>query len=431
MPTIYLDNFRGFHNSFIPLKNVNFLVGENSTGKSSLLSILKFIARPDFTFDPKFNDEEIELGYYSDISNPLKQKYFDIAVIPPGSPKISQKSIVASMMRFIEVDSKPKLSKYRYLTNNLDIRMSFDSDTDVKITYRSLSSEARLNKRVRKYEFFKKWVREFNFKGENITIELNRGPLGLPIIFRVMIELQERLKLKGPGISFIAPFEKYFTWIGPIRAKPKRIYEQFKDKHTPEGEHFPIVLKRLLDRRDTKLLEVNRAIEKFGKASGLYTRIKTKPLGKELTAPFTIIIEIDNKKHKIFNVGYGVSQILPLIVEIVSTDQEGWMSIQQPEVHLHPKAQAAFGDVILTAYLNKRINFLVETHSEYTVDRFRMSYSKKKGKTGTAQVLFFEKTKYGNKVRPIIIGKDGSYVGKLPKAFKEFFIAEEIKLLEL
>ncbi len=56
LPTLYIDNFRGFDDTYIPLKEVNFFVGENSTGKTSILSLINllydysFWLRPDFRY---------------------------------------------------------------------------------------------------------------------------------------------------------------------------------------------------------------------------------------------------------------------------------------------------------------------------------------------------------------------------------------------
>lgn len=432
MSIIYLDNYRGFHKSFIPLKKVNFLVGENSTGKSSLLAVFKFIAKPDFIMYPEFNDDDIELGFYKDISNPRKKKYFDVGSISGRLQKGSLKDVEVNMIRFVEVASKPKLSIYRFIVNEVDIMINFHSDKLLKVTYRKLLKKQHNRHLNDRYEFFKNWLEDFQFEGKKITIKLASKPAGLPVMYYAIMEIMIELKLQeGRGITLSTPFSHKFTWVAPIRAKPKRIYEQFKDKHTAEGEHSPIVLKRMFDKPGSTLVEANEFINKFGKESGLYSRIGTRALGPDVTAPFVVEIEIKNRKHNIANVGYGVSQILPLITELVTAVEHEWIAIQQPEVHLHPKAQAAFGDIILMSYLNKKINFLIETHSEYTVDRFRMSYSKEKIKSEDAQVLFFKKTISGNQVYPITIGKDGRYVGSLPKEFKDFFINEELRLLDL
>ena len=68
MITLYMDNFRGFKDTYLPLKDVNFFVGENSTGKTSVMALLSILSTPRFweTFD--FKTDFIDLGYFSEIS---------------------------------------------------------------------------------------------------------------------------------------------------------------------------------------------------------------------------------------------------------------------------------------------------------------------------------------------------------------------------
>ena len=64
---IYMDNFRGFKNTFIDIKQVNFLVGENSTGKTSLLGLLNLFSKHTFMFEQDFNCDEFKFGHFDDI----------------------------------------------------------------------------------------------------------------------------------------------------------------------------------------------------------------------------------------------------------------------------------------------------------------------------------------------------------------------------
>ena len=104
--------------------------------------------------------------------------------------------------------------------------------------------------------------------------------------------------------------------------------------------------------------------------------------------------------------------------------------IQQPEVHLHPKAQAALGEFIYNIHIFEKQNFLIETHSEYLINRFRIISSKNKEKNIDSQVIFFERTDKGNKIHVIEI-HNGQYSENQPASFSDFFIKEELKLLEI
>jgi predicted ATP-dependent endonuclease of OLD family len=82
MRILYLDNFRGFSNAFIPIKDVNFLLGENSTGKTSLLSIMYLLSTPHFWFGQAFNTEQFQFGTFKDIVSITSpdRTYFKIGV---------------------------------------------------------------------------------------------------------------------------------------------------------------------------------------------------------------------------------------------------------------------------------------------------------------------------------------------------------------
>ena len=78
------------------------------------------------------------------------------------------------------------------------------------------------------------------------------------------------------------------------------------------------------------------------------------------------------------DVGFGVSQILPFIVQSLASG--GWIiSIEQPEVHVHPKLQADLGDLLAEAIKEPRQNrFIIETHSEHLILRLQRLVAKSK-----------------------------------------------------
>jgi predicted ATPase len=76
-----------------------------------------------------------------------------------------------------------------------------------------------------------------------------------------------------------------------------------------------------------------------------------------------------------------------------------------------------------------RKRFLVETHSDFAIDRFRMNY--KNGRPGKpdSQVLFFERRDKRNVVTPLSIGKSGELPADQPDSYRRFFVREQMNLL--
>ena len=107
-------------------------------------------------------------------------------------------------------------------------------------------------------------------------------------------------------------------------------------------------------------------MEKFGKDAGLFDSIILHPLISKSQYPFEI--RLRTKQGKVSNlcdVGYGVSQILPLLVDLLLSTKEHGFLIQQPKVHLHPKAQAEFGTLVSNLVKRNKTSLLKDAAISY------------------------------------------------------------------
>lgn len=448
MIILYVDNFRGFNETYIPFTDVNFLMGENSTGKTSILSLLNLIDNGGFWIRQDFNYEDIHLGSFSEIADSSNdKKFFKIGIFGlRNSSTRNDYSYKSILMKFENKKGLPYLSEFSYIAKDYSAVVNIGEKS---IKYKVEEIPDIPTDPSKALIFFKNWIKDVDNsiknKGYNIVKFTSNAPNSLPII-RSIIEAESEAKKKKENESankikkiqqfsgeFIFPsFIGNLCWIAPIRAKPKRTYDNYGVYPSSEGDHAPYLLNRLLNFSKPNYKDnVLSSIESFGLQSGLFESITTLPFGKDETSPFELDITLNSKNFKISNVGYGVSQALPIIVEILSTKNNTLFAIQQPEVHLHPRAQAALGEFIYNMHLAENKNFVIETHSEYLIDRFRINISKNKDKKVNSQVLFFERTDNGNKVHVIEIDDKGRYSEDQPEAFMNFFIKEELDLLEV
>jgi predicted ATP-dependent endonuclease of OLD family len=432
MPVIYIDNFRGFENTFLPLKNINFFVGENSTGKTSVLKLIRVLNDFKFWISLNFNTEDTELGYFSEIasySNPRK-KYFVIGIL--GDEIDKHMAISAIKMKFTSQDGIPFMSELNFIEKGINVH-AIVSETSIKYRYQKINVD-QINEN-NKLKYFQFWIKNNGLKNKTFkTIELKESFMNQAFL-QLQFILFKELKIEGTFGYRMPFFMSEIAWLAPIRTAPKRTYDKYTTAFSPEGTHAPYVLKKLLtgqkDKNITKKVEA--ILTKFGTDSGLFDRISINQLGKSDTAPFEVLIFLEDKPIKITSVGYGVSQILPLIIEIISRPNNSWFAIQQPEIHLHPKAQAAFGDFIFKSYQTERKCFIIETHSDFTIDRFRTRIGnlKEKEEFIDSQVIYFHRENGVNHLSCIIVNKDGSYADNQPKEFRDFFIKEQINLLNI
>jgi len=214
--------------------------------------------------------------------------------------------------------------------------------------------------------------------------------------------------------------------LAPIRTKPRKTYDEPQYAFSSEGGHTPYILHRTLS-RDKRFMG---SIRKIGEASGLFRTLKTRNFGKGRGDPFQVRIVLDKGSFNVTNVGYGVSQALPVIVDLLRTPPGSWISIQQPEVHLHPRAQAALGDLIFALARSDKKIFLIETHSDYMIDRYRVQLRKSTTKP-SSQILFFERKNGKNSVTVLPLSEDGELPIDQPKSYRQFFIKEQMEMLEL
>ena len=156
----------------------------------------------------------------------------------------------------------------------------------------------------------------------------------------------------------------------PIRNSPQRTYDPTREIRDPEGGHIPMMLARLLSDETPPTSDLKERIEQFGRDSELYSGLSVHKLGQQGSDPFQIRVKHSRgPRRNLIDVGYGVSQALPIIADCLLANIGSTLLIQQPEVHLHPRAQAAMGSFFGQLAASKRNPVVVETHSDYLVDR--------------------------------------------------------------
>ena len=102
--------------------------------------------------------------------------------------------------------------------------------------------------------------------------------------------------------------------------------------------------------------------------------------------------------------------------------------LQQPEVHLHPRGQAALANVFIDSAKNHHDQFLIETHSDYIVDRVRIAVRKQQIAPEDVSVLYFEPRGNAVTIHNLTLDADGNLEGA-PPSYRAFFARETDALL--
>lgn len=424
---LYLDRFRGFENTYIPLTNVSFLVGENSSGKTSILKILKLMASRDFLPQNDFGGEDTGLTTASDIiSQENRSGGFRIGMIRREILNGKTGMPLGAMVGYATHEGMPLDTHFTCTLGSLEVAIK---RVDGKIYVRTRKNA--IKPKTDMYALFPAWIKaqESDSLAEysllRVPEELNQESL-----FYALSIVAMRLKFAQFGRLPSTLFDDRLVWLDPIRTKPRRTYDEPRRGYSPAGDHTPYLIRRVLSSNREHNKRILQAVRNIGQASGLFKTVATQHFGRSVANPFQLQIVLDRKSFNVTNVGYGVSQALPVLLEVICRTQGSWFAIQQPEVHLHPRAQAALGDFIFDFACTEDKKFLIETHSDFMIDRYRARLRSSKAKP-SSQVLFFERKNGKNSVTVLPISDKGELPIDQPRSYREFFIKEQMNMLEL
>lgn len=428
---LIIENIRCFSGRHsVLIKPLTILVGENSTGKSTLLAALSAVCNAaSFPGQPGLNDPPYDLGTFDTIATYKGGKYgrdhhFSLGYSWPDPDQDTPREVIAT---YESKDGQPTIRTLTVRSPRGDITLSFDNgDLTGDVSFVPSESKSRIEFKFQdrvpeNIPFSRNVARQVLFQGGVAqSTDVARGerrPHGF------MIELQRFLSesLSGPRES---------VSLAPIRSRPKRTYDEISDEFKPEGGHIPLILARVLDvKSQNKHKEKLQAtIQRLGQESGLLTKVGVKKLGRKAGDPFQILVTVAGRPANLPDVGYGVSQALPIIVQSVLATQDRMLLIQQPEVHLHPRAQAALGSLFAEFVAKEKKQLVVETHSDHLLDRLRQEVANKTLSPESLGILFFERHGTETKIHPLKVDGAGNIV-RPPRSYRAFFLQEELKLL--
>lgn len=310
------------------------------------------------------------VNYKSDLARFLLQKtgiYEDIK-----SYDQDQISSTYNLLDYLENGLKQNILRIKYeisiVRGNLMISKlvitSFDDKKIISIEYNDRNMSI-INSDIVEFNTIEENIIH-NFFRYNATlfkcIDKEEKDCASPLVFIILKVIRMTLDKFQEDVS-----EYKINYVSPLRAHPKRYYMLDKAKmtislDTLDGDAIAEVLKENERVRD----RVNVWFSKFG------FKIDVKEF-KEVI--HHVNVTQNNLSLNITDVGFGISQVLPIIIQGFLSIDNSITIVEQPEIHLHPMMQADLGDLFIDIVKEQQKKLIIETHSEYLLKRIRRRIS--------------------------------------------------------
>ena len=445
MKAIRLQRFRAFEDSgWIEFKPITLLFGYNSAGKSTILQALLMLKQSiqnpatdvPFVFS---SDKWVDLGAYQDVVYQHK--------IDHGKPMvISMKVDIPE--HYLDLLEKNETMTYKYKHNRNLINERHEDYTNEqqneKLATIEYSVEISYNQKQRFIDVigFKiishhsKNVLSMHKKspGDNakgsftsdfIDIENYKMPL-FWYNFLPLVKSDENLfvisRITESIMERVQDTLNRLVNIGPVRAKPERSMLFSGEKPSNVGikgeETFKLLYSDKFSDHSKHLdKKINKWLHNYG------YQFEWKMMQKSNRGEFVLNEIVDGKKiisANIVDVGFGISQVLPIAVQLYAMENNGLLLIEQPEIHLHSKAQADLADLFIDAIQEGDKVILAETHSENLLLRLRRRIADGSMKHEDVGVYYVQHHKGSSTVNYIDLNEYGD-MENMPDEFKKFF----------
>ena len=409
--SLSLKDFKCFEQVDIDFGKITLLTGANSSGKSSLIYALLGIMQSKY-FPQYFalNGELINMGGFEDVLRKRhKDEKFNVNI---------------------------NIGGWEYLTT-----WAKNSETEQPhiIEYQRDEFQAKINKEEKKHidlwdlESTCNDIMEENPNVKKIgeqAVLLYRDQEGLR--YHLVGEIVQTIEdIVGYDFIHTSYFEEItlldphlFNYIGSFRLPPERTYYR-KPKSGKVGVNGEGYIDQIIEWEESdskKYVELIRAVTEMG-------LFKTIQANKMKGGRFELNVQVNENSElaSLTDVGFGISQFLPIIVADLQMDEASCLAISQPEIHLHPKIQATLGDYFCKQVNNTDKQYIVETHSEYLINRMRLLIVKGELKPEDVKLYYMENDGIKTTTYAIELTTDG----QIKNAPQGFFDTYEMDVMDI
>ena len=396
-------NFKSWANTgklrFAPLTG---FFGANSSGKTSILQAL-LLLKQTVERPRKWPSDGNEPLYFGDASSLVNLGSFD-DVIHQHSPDL-----------------------------NLGVSVSWKSSEEMKIAERLINSIFFSTSIGKKYSHpvletycytanGQSWQVERNLQ-ENMRGWVFKSPDFSPIptqgqpyrFYGVEVPDNHHATLLPLIDSLENLFDQIF-YLGPLRDNPRPHYNWAGKPPQGVGRHGEEMVSALFSSR-LQSSDLDDHVPKWLKSLGLIDSYRLAPVPRtQRDYEFLVTKHKGGPEVRLTDVGFGVSQVLPVLILCYYAPEGSILILEQPEAHLHPKVQSELGDVLIDVVKKRNIQVILESHSEHLIHRLMLRTAEEQLSVDDTALYFCQINEGVSEIEPLQVDEYGN-INNWPQEF--------------
>jgi hypothetical protein len=441
-----LKNFKCFSDQELTLSKITLLLGANSTGKSTLIySLLAALQSDQFPLTLSANGALVTLGDFRAISYLHRPDHHVTIGLMFGGHQLG----VISFRGIFESSPKtgmPQMTESELGSPTLSLKVT--KDDKYKADWKYDNTRDPLQK-MRESSSFKKLFQAFAEISKELSKKNKQGLaaeqpyiedfFGIPpengsFSFASPSEFFKRLGSPryvrlGPHLALLTnslvEFQRGFNYLGSFRLEPQRTYYQVSKgnlKVERNGTNYIEQINAWEEKKASELNQLKRSLRSLGLLSNIRTtRLRSGMFELSVRTSKTAV------PVSLADVGFGIGQLLPILVADLQLPRGGTLAISQPEIHLHPSVQADIAEYFVNRALSKRSRYIIETHSEYFLNRLRLLVAQGKLSPDDLSILYLSQDGTQIKSHKIKFNPDGRIEGA-PKDFFQTYMLDVMNI---
>lgn len=410
------------------LAPISGLFGTNSSGKTSILQLLLLLKQ---TIESSDRAQVLEFGDEKSLTN---LGSFRDAVYQHKKPGTINFSLNWNLSKPLIVKDPESKTDILFTTDQLGFQCVVDENGADRVAASSLEYDADGNRFVLKRKGQTGAKYELTNEHEGIRLIRTQGrvwDLPAPVKFygfpdQVYAYYQNAGFLSDLQLAFENLFGRLY-YLGPLREFPQRHYAWKGSEPADMGRRGERVVDALLAsqqrgayispgyRRKKQTLE--ERVAHWLKELGLIHDFNVERIA-EGNNIYQVRVQKTQSSAEVMitDVGFGVSQILPVLVLCYYVPEGSIILLEQPEIHLHPSVQSGLADVFIDAMKNRNVQIIIESHSEHLLRRLQRRVADQSMTPEQTALYFCEVADAGSKLTALDVDMFGN-IKNWPKDF--------------